>query len=163
MAKFKIKGLREYVQEIGRTVAFKAAENITEDLKTLGPYYSGEFEEGWIVKSGSVSIPANKSTSFTVREKWQGWEDGSFPFPRRITPVDIPRQSLGDHYIYTIGNEMDYRLYAMDLLPGRTPKPGNTAPQDWFVTYFKGSGLRNAIQKSTIEAKNDSAVKLFRP
>ena len=62
----------------------------------------------------------------------------------------------------TIGNVMEYRNIALDLIPGRTPKNGNTAPQDWYVGYAQGTGLKNALKRATLKAANDPKVKGFK-
>ena len=44
-SKFKLNGLRTYIDAVSRATSAKAAETIVYDLKRNGPYYSGEFEE----------------------------------------------------------------------------------------------------------------------
>lgn len=156
--KFKLPGFRQWLKNVSEETAQAGAKEIVYDLKKLGPYYSGEFEENWVVLPGDKRVPATKKSSLTVREGWEAWESGELPLTRRITPVDIP-QGVKE---MTIGNRMRYRNIAMDLVPGRTPKTGNTAPQDWFLLYVQGTGLKEALKRATLEAANDPKIKGFK-
>ena len=158
-SKFIVSGIRTYIDKVGKVTSEIAAEKIVTDLKEAGPYYTGEFEENWVVLPGDVTIPANKKTSFSATEKWQGWESGEFPFTRRITPVQIPPLAQGQ-YDYTIGNRMEYRDIALDLVPGRfAVDKNNTAEQDWFLKYVQGGGLRNALKEATGQASRDPQLR----
>ncbi len=157
--KYKLNGLREYINVVSRATAAKGAETIVYDLKRLGPYYAGEFEEAWVVKTGDKRINASKPSALTEEER----RDDALPLPRRITPVDIPILPKGADSSYTIGNEMEYRNIAMDLVPGRwSPNKKNTAPQDWYVTYIQGGGLKGALAEATNKAGKDPAVRGFK-
>ena len=57
---FKLPGLRQYIDQVGKTIAAACAEEIVTDLKKIGPYFSGEFEENWVVVAGDKRIPADK-------------------------------------------------------------------------------------------------------
>ena len=144
--------LRRFVREVETEVAQKAAKQIVKDLKMLGPYWTGEFEAAWEVRPGNQDIPGDQESSLTASEKWTGWSDGTFPFPRRITPVEIPRLGAKQHN-YTIGNRMKYRDYALDLIPGRFEvDKSNTAGRNWYLLYLMGGGLQNALRQGTNEA-----------
>lgn len=158
MANFEIDGFRDWLQTISEKTASAAADEIVTDLKTEGPYYTGEFEEAWRVLPEDTPVTPNKPSSLTTRERWQAFEDGSLPFNRRITDTEVPQ----GYSTLTIGNEMQYRAIAMDLMPGRTPKDGNTAPQDWFVRYLQGTGLSAAVARGIARAARDAAVKNFK-
>lgn len=158
-SKFIIEGIKTQLDRISKVTAEIAAEKIVTDLKEKGPYYSGEFEENWVVVPGETTIPANKPSSFSAREKWSGWESGAFPFSRRTTPAQIPPLPIGQHQ-YTIGNQMKYRDIALDLTPGRwADGKENTAPRDWFRTYMQGGGLFNALKEATGQASRDPQLK----
>ena len=108
---------------------------------------------------GDKKIPANKPSSFTKREKLEAWETGELPFKRRTTSVDIPTGTK----TMTIGNVMEYRNIALDLEPGRTPKDGNTAPQDWYVQYTQGGDMAKALERATgIASKKPASERLQR-
>ena len=157
-AKFKLPGFRTWIDIVEKTVAAEAAERIVTDLKKAGPYYTGEFEENWVVEPGDKRIPATKESALTQAEKWQGFKDGSFPLARRVTPVNVPEGFTQ----YSIGNRMAYRDVAMDLKPGRfEPGKNNTAPQDWYVSYAQGGGLQNALKAATGKAAKDPKIKGF--
>lgn len=158
-SKFKLNGLRTYIDAVSRATSAKAAETIVYDLKRIGPYYSGEFEEAWVVKPGDQRINASKPSSLTQEER----RDESLPFPKRVTPVDIPTLPKGAKSEYSIGNEMEYRNVAMDLVPGRwgTGKR-NTAEKDWFIKYVQGGGLKNALKEATGKTASDPKIKGYR-
>lgn len=161
--KYKLPGLRQYIDQVSRVTSAKGAEEIVMDLKKKGPYFSGEFEENWVVVTGDRRIPADKKSSLTQAEKWQSWESGELPFSRRVTPVDIPTLSKGQPPEYTIGNRMEYRNIALDLVPGRfSPGRNNTAPKDWYISYIQGGGLQNALRRATGKASDDPRVKGFK-
>ena len=145
-AKFKLPGFRKWLDNVSEETARAGAKEIVTDLKTAGPYYTGHFEESWEVKGGDVRIPADSEHPLGARERWQGWDDNTFPLPRRISPVDIPQGFTQ----FTIGNRSKYRDVALDLVPGRVePGKNNTAPKDWFVRYAQGGGLSKALERAT--------------
>jgi len=44
---------------------------------------------------------------------------------------------------------MEYRNLALDLEPGRIKAGGNeTAPQDWYVTYYAGGEMDAAVKRA---------------
>ena len=161
--KFKLPGLRQYIDQVGRTIAAEAAEEIVTDLKKKGPYFSGEFEENWVVVTGDKRIPADKKSSLSQEEKFEAWKSAVLPFTRRVTPVAIPPLSKGDESGYTIGNRMEYRNIALDLVPGRyEPGRQNTAPKDWYAIYIQGGGLANALKRATGKASTNPRIRGFR-
>jgi len=68
------------------------------------------------------------------------------------SPDDIPNPPItfrGQALTLTIGNRMEYRNLALDLEPGRIKAGGNeTAPQDWYVTYYAGGEMDAAVKRA---------------
>ena len=157
-AKFKLPGFRKWLDGVSEETARAGAEQIVNDLKQAGPYWSGHFEEQWEVRPGDTRIPADSPQPLTARESWQGWEDQTLPLQRRTTPVDIPR----GHTQFTIGNRATYRDIAMDLTPGRyAVDKNNTADQDWYVRYAQGGDMVKALERATGIASRSPKVKGF--
>ena len=155
-AKFKLPGIRTWIDIIEKEVAQEAAEQIVKDLKQAGPYYTGEFEENWVVEPGDKRIPADKESGLTQAEKWEGFTNGGLPMTRRTTPVAVPAGFTQ----YSIGNRMKYRDVAMDLAPGRfEPGKNNTADKDWYVKYAQGGGLKSALKEATGNVARDPKIK----
>lgn len=162
-AKFKLTGLRAYVEQCGAVSAEKAAKRIVDDLKEAGPYYTGHFEEQWVVLPGDKRVPANVDNPISQTEMRNGARDGVFPLNRRRTEVPIPKLDPKGDPAYTIGNRASYRNIAMDLEPGRyDDSRQNTAPQDWYVTYIQAGGLKKALGQGAKDAANDPRVKGFK-
>lgn len=133
----------------------ETANNMVQDLKAKGPYWSGQFESLWVVETGAVEIPKNIPTL--------GRPTPKTPRPKRLSKAFIPLPQLKKGY--TIGNRASYAGYAQDLIPSptgrRAPqfttmegKPVRiTAPKFWFDTYL------NAQAGRTVER---SLAKVFR-
>ena len=150
---FKLPGLRTWVDNIKNEVSQKAAEQIVLDLKEIGPYWTGTFEESWVVRPGDVRIPA------TTRAV----ERTPFPKPRRVNPIKVDKPTGRKSVFFTIGNTTQYRNVALDLLPGRIKAGGNeTAPQDWFRTYVEGGNLRLTLQQVTKRTAQDPKIRGFK-
>ena len=137
--------MRQWLDTVSEETAQAGALEIVTDLKDRGPYCTGEFEENWVVLAGDKRVPASKPSAFTEREKRDAAASGELPFPRRRPPVNIPAGSKD----YTIGNVMEYHNIALELVPGRTPKAGNTADQDWFLNYVQGAVMVKALERAT--------------
>ena len=151
---FKLPGFKTWVDNIKNEVSQQAAEQIVLDLKEIGPYWTGDFEEAWVVKAGSTSISANRRGVPTRPKE---------PYQRQITPVSVPPAQGRKNVEYTIGNEMVYRNVAMDLEPGRIKVGGNeTAEQDWYRTYVEGGNLRLTLQQATDRAAKDPKIRGFK-
>jgi hypothetical protein len=154
---FKLPGLTTWVENIKNKVSQEAAEKIVDDLKQIGPYWSGDFESAWVVKPGKTRISANRQPSD---------ERPSTPRARQITQVNVPPAQGRKSVDYTIGNEMVYRNIAMDLDPGRVRwkggEPPNTAPQDWYRTYVEGGNLRLTLEQATARAAKDPKIRGFK-
>ena len=150
---FKIPGLRTWVDNIKNEVSQKAAEQIVLDLKEIGPYWTGTFEESWVVRPGDVRIPA----STPARER------PAFAQPRKIPPIQVAKPKGRKSVFFTIGNTAEYRNVALDLIPGRVKGGGNdTAPQDWFRTYVEGGNLRLTLQQVTGRVAQDPKIRGFK-
>ena len=164
---FKIPGLTAWVDNIKNTVSQETARDIVKDLQYLGPWYSGEFAENWVVRLGQTSIGATKKrpNSFNflnpdaaIPNSKPGGRD-AMPGPAGGVPRPKGRKSI----FYTIGNRMEYRNIALDLVPGRFDKnKRNTAPQDWYVLYTEGGLLRRRLEQSTQRVANLPKISGFK-
>ena len=157
-AKFKLPGFREWLDDVSEETARAGVAEIVQDLKTRGPYWTGHFEESWVVEPGDVRIPATDDNPLSADEKWEGWASKTLPLPRRVTPVPIP---TGFHQ-FTIGNKASYRNIALDLVPGRfEPGRANTAPQDWYQACIQGGGMAAALERGTNTASRNPKIRGF--
>ena len=167
---FKIPGLQTWVENIKNEVSQEAAREIVKDLQFLGPWYSGDFGNNWVVRSGITSIGGTKKrrSSFEfltpnapLPNSKPGTTQAAMPGPAGGVPRARGRKSIN----YTIGNRMEYRNIAMDLVPGRFDKAKrNTAIQDWYVLYVEGVdsiSLRNRLKVSTGRVANLPKIKGF--
>jgi len=141
---FKLpKGVKTWVENCKNELSEAAARDIVIDLKIKGPYWSGEFEENWVVKRGAAGVAAYKRPSFRT----------DTPMPRSISDVDIPAATGRKSITYSISNAMRYRDIALDLVPGRlNGKPNNAyadqPPQDWYEIYIR-TEMQDTIRKAT--------------
>ena len=159
MAKYKLPGLRKWIDTISEETARAGAAEIVRELKEKGPYFSGHFEESWVVVGGDKSIPADSPNPLSQAEQWEAWERGDLPLNRRVTPVPIPE----GHTQFTIANRADYRNIALDLEPGRVaPGRNNTAPQDWYRTFVEGGAMAKALERGTGIASRNPKVRGFK-
>jgi len=150
---FKLPGLRTWVDNIKNEVSQKAAEQIVIDLKDIGPYWTGTFEESWVVRPGDVRIQGTRKAG----------ERTPFAKPRKITPVKVAKPTGRESVFFTIGNTTEYRNVALDLVPGRIKSGGNeTAPQDWFRTYVEGGNLRLTLEQVTDRVAQDPKIRGFK-
>jgi len=165
---FKIPGLQTWVENIKNEVSQEAAREIVKDLQWLGPWYSGDFGNNWVVKSGITTIGATKDrrpgfelsvpSAQLPNSKPPGADSSAMPGPVGGVPRPKGRKSIN----YTIGNRMKYRNIAMDLVPGRFDKAKrNTAPQDWYILYVEGGLLRKRLEQSTNRVANLPKIKGF--
>jgi hypothetical protein len=165
---FKLPGVRAWVENIKNEVSQDTAREIVKDLQFLGPWYSGDFGNNWVVKSGITSIGATKkrrpdfeflTPNAALPNSKPGTVQAQMPGPAGGVPRARGRKSIN----YTIGNRMEYRNIAMDLVPGRFDKAKrNTAIQDWFVLYVEGASgasLRRRLEVSTNRVANLPKIK----
>lgn len=160
-AEFKLNGVTSWIKEIQKGIAKEVAEDIAYDLKAAGPYWSGEFEEGWRVKLGSTGFGATQASSLSPEER----RDPSLPFNRRVSKLpNVPIPSDGRKNIYySIGNVMEYRDIAMDLKPGRFAEgKRNTTEQDWYVRYVEGGPLQRRLEASASKVSKNPQIRGYK-
>ena len=163
--------ITKWLGKVSQETARQAAFEIVTDLKIYGPYWTGAFEAAWVVKPGLKPIPAVKDRSAQQKTLAKILASESrvddyitnkaAPNNRRLSNVTIPRLAGTGKSTYSIGNEMVYRDVALDLVPGRTPKKNNTAPEDWYATYLQGGKLRAALERATIKISQDPKIKNY--
>ena len=156
--------IETWLTNISSEVAEEAVEQVVRNLKGRGPFWTGEFENGWVVELGDVTIPASKKRG-DGRSLKQILAEG--PRPRDISllraGVDFPNAPKKTKITYTIDNEMDYRDIAKDLIPGRIKGGGNqTAPQNWYTTYIQGGALATTLQLATGRVSKDPKIRNFK-
>ena len=110
---FKLPGLRTWVDNIKNETSREATRQIVTDLKIIGPWYTGEFEKNWEVRLGDVRIPGDKQPG---SERAKTSNTSPTPIPGGVPPVKGRKSAT-----YTIGNRMNYRDIAMDLVPEGDP------------------------------------------
>ena len=142
---FKIPGLEAWVDNCKNVLSEEAAREIVIDLKIKGPYWTGEFEENWVVKRGVVGVAATKEPTLKSDK----------PFPRNISDIVIPKATGRKSITYSISNAMKYRNIALDLVQGRLSitRPTNNAysdqpPQDWYVKYVQAE-MQKTLARAT--------------
>lgn len=156
-----------YLNRISSTLAEKAVEDITTQLKIRGPYWTGEFEEAWAVTDGEP-IPADIPATGTQEDRIAAGAQ-----PRQVTRLkagvdfpSAPKKTAATTVIkYNIDNRMEYRDIATDIIPDprRIKSGGNeTAEQDWYVKYIQGGGLATTIQLATGKTSQDPKIKNFK-
>lgn len=145
-----MKNFAKWLNLVEDAVLRESAEQVVKEVKIAGPYYSGEFERNWVVLPGATNVPGNVKSGTRPR----------IPQNRTITRTPIPKPQNG---ALTIGNRMDYKEIAQDLLPGRLKEGGGagSANQDWFTTYAT-SQIQNALKKGVTAASQDSTIRNFK-
>lgn len=136
------KRLLQDVLQAGGEIARLSATQLVREVQDASPYWDGYFANEWVVRPGDVEIPA----------ALKGAEPSLEPQARDITYATVPKpKKVGPAFVYTIGNQMEYRLRAMDIEPGRNAE-GNTrnyVPTGWFETYSQGGEQLRVLQQST--------------
>ena len=127
-----------------------AAEEIVEQLKIEGPYWTGFFESLWQVNVGKTAVRADVVDPETNKKR---------RLTRVYTPADVPESP--NLQGYTIGNRANYRLFALDIKPSPTgrgayPAAQLTAPKNWYDNYV------NAKMPETINRNLWQAFRLRR-
>lgn len=142
------KDFRDLVRDVlyaGAESARLSATQLVRELQDASPYWDGYFANEWVVRQGDVDIPATL----------QGAEPSPQPQSRDITYATVPEpKKEGNAFIYTIGNQMEYRLKAMDLEPGRNAEGNkrNYVPKGWFESYNQGGEQLRVLQQATNRA-----------
>jgi len=151
----KLPGITAYVDNVSTEVIQEAAEEIVQELRARGPYWTGLFESNWIVKYGTQIA---RSSGGPTRSAFMS-EAGSRPNPYR--PVNVPKiNPRAKGFGYTIFNQTPYANIAMDLTPSGSKAPtgdwrfgptkNNTAEQDWFLRYVElPDGLKATLANAT--------------
>jgi hypothetical protein len=145
-----VKDFAKWLNLVEDAVLKESAKQVVNDVKIAGPYYSGEFERNWVVIPGATDVPGN------VKEGTRP----NIPRNRTITRTPIPKPK---NDALTIGNRMEYKAIAQDLVPGRLKEGGGagSANQDWFTTYAT-SQIQNALNKGVTAASQDSTIRNFK-
>mgnify|MGYP007062049800 CR=1 FL=1 len=149
-------GATALLGEVSQATARLAAGKIVVDLVKIGPWYSGEFAESWVVKPGKAPIRATKEPkSPRPKEKTPRRPVGNIPFPATLR---------GSGYSsYVIGNQMTYRNVAMDLVPGRVERAAQlSAPRDWYRLYIEGGVMATSLKEAYGLAIDSPKVKGFK-
>ena len=118
-------GVNNYSISVAREIAIRLVKKAAE----VSPYYSGEFADNWVVIAGNSPIPNDTSPTEPRPKNRQ----------KRQPPVlpEVPSLYGKKTLEYTIGNTMEYRDIAMDLVPGRVEEGHElSAPPDWYRIYL---------------------------
>ena len=122
--------IRSAVGNYSQVAARQIAEKLVSDLAKASPYYSGEFADNWVVIAGNTPVAPNTPPTEPRPKQRQSRK-------KPVLPI-VPSLRGTGQLVYTIGNTMEYRDIAMDLLPGRTEKGQRlSAPQDWYLKYLR--------------------------
>jgi hypothetical protein len=134
---------RDVLREMNRQAyqrARNAALQVVNDLQIDGPYWDGLFYNAWEVRAGDVNIPADLQGYPSRGQRADSAEQ--HPKVGAFRLEDIPDQRVDYRKVpsLTIGNRMEYRDVAMDLVPDskgvfRGDKPRRTADRDWYTNY----------------------------
>jgi hypothetical protein len=141
MAK-NFKNLLNDVLHAGSEIARLSATQLVHELQDASPYWDGYFANEWVVRPGDVTIPATL----------KGADPSPVPQSKDITYAKVPEpKKEGSAFVYTIGNQMEYRARAMDIEPGRNAEGNqrNYVPKGWFETYNQGGEQLRVMQQST--------------
>ena len=156
---FKLPGFTSYVERIKNVTAKEAAELIVEELQNDGPAWGGEFRNAWKILPGTKGrIRATQETRFDTEDRLLFDPSNAEPREKIKAP---PLKGRGDNG-YTIGNAMEYRDIALDLVPGRWDvNKVNTAPKDWYVTFAEGGKLKDILEAATLKAAKNPTIRGF--
>ena len=153
--------LKAYADGVTQAIHAEAANDIVMSLKYFGPYWSGEFEESWVVLREGQSAKRRPGS----RER-RGQKQA-----RKVTPLKSMPVAKGSRgrFIFNIDNEMKYTPYALDLIPIDTEQgpmtrgmfPGQTSPlgNGWYRTYIEAGYLREDLERAGFKIANDPKVK----
>jgi hypothetical protein len=142
------KNFRDLLNDVifaGGEIARLSATQLVRELQDASPYWDGYFANEWVVRQGDVTIPATL----------KGADPSPAPQPRDITYATVPTpKKESTAYVYTIGNQMEYRAKAMDIEPGRNAEGNsrNYVPKGWFETYNQGGQQLRVMQQATNRA-----------
>lgn len=140
----------------------RAAEKVVSDLQKVGPAWSGEFSNSWVIATESRQTEGSRASG---------------PAQKLSAPLLSGREFLFKPEVkYTIYNAAPYAAIAQDLEEGVFRKFGrplkqpvstgtrnsgirgsvsagygdneSTAELDWFTTYLRGGAIDRAVQVS---------------
>ena len=152
-----------WVTNIKNTLSEEMAETIVNDLKTEGPYWTGQFEEAWRVELGNVDIPAIEEPILSFEERL-AFGPANFTEPSEV-PGGIPPAKGRKSITYSIGNITTYRDIAMDLDPDRLRigdgTRQNTADPDWYLNYMQNS-IYGVVEEVTGRVANQTDIKNYK-
>ena len=157
---FSLPGATAYVKRVGNVSAQIAAELMVEELQRVGPAWTGEFRNAWVIQIGTkVKINPTKASSYTEEERLARTSAET----RQV--IKAPKLKGRSNNGYTIGNQMTYRNIAMDLVPSgdlvRPYRQGATAKKDWYVLFVQSGGLKDVLELATLEAAKSPTVRGF--
>jgi hypothetical protein len=117
-----------------------AAQQVVQELRDAGPWWSGDFARAWtITAAGQTPPPAPARAPFAPQTPRQ-------TLPLVAVPLITGRQFFLKNR-YTIVNTAPHAAIALDLIPGRWGEDrNNSAPLDWYLTYLNGGQLDQAIR-----------------
>lgn len=130
-----------------------SAQEIVLEFKQIGPFWTGDFEKAWIVNKGwdnevITDLKGEPYGEMTAPK----YEDGNGDPSGRKDLTDFFVEPLNQETIegYNIGNRMEYRRVAMDLVPvndvWRFDHANATAEPRWFEKYINNGGMDKALK-----------------
>ena len=152
--------LEAYANGVTEAIHAEAAVDIVASLKYFGPYWTGEFQDNWVILKGDSRAKRRPSEQTSRNKK-----------PKNLTPVrSVPLvKYTGGKFRFSIDNEMKYTPYALDLLPIDTPDgpmtrgmfPGQTSilGNDWYRQYVQGGYLKEDLERAGFKIANNPKVK----
>ena len=153
--KVKLPDLKDYITKVKQVTAEEATRTVMFDLKRAGPYFTGEFEKAWVSRAGDVPIPTARASKYTEEERFEIARTKQKVFTE---PVVIPLKGK-ELNSYTIGNLMDYRDIAMDLVDPPERVGRLSAERDWYVLYVQGTDLITSLRRGVQQATRDPRLK----
>ena len=144
-----INAFKDWLNKVTDEILIESATQVVEDLKVDGPYFSGEFEDNWVVLPGKTDINGTKKSG--TRPK--------VARAPRVTKTAIPKPRNNQ---LTIGNRMEYKLIAQDLLPGRIKEGGTgSANQDWYSLYLARK-INNSLKEGVERASQNREIRNYK-
>jgi hypothetical protein len=152
-----------WVSNIKNELSEELTQTIVNDLKDRGPYWTGQFEEGWRVFKGSVNVPATQEPILSFSER-MAYGPADYPGPSEV-PGGIPEAKGRATQTYTIANITTYRDIAMDLDPERVRigdgNRNNTADPDWYLNYMQNS-IYGVFEEVTDRVAQQTDIKNYK-
>ena len=144
-----INAFKDWLNKVTDEILIESATQVVEDLKVDGPNFSGEFEDNWVVLPGKTDINGTKKSG--TRPK--------VARAPRVTKTAIPKPRNNQ---LTIGNRMEYKLIAQDLVPGRIKEGGTgSANQDWYSLYLARK-INNSLKEGVERASQNREIRNYK-